>query len=51
MSSVESDQEEQEPPAKIDSAGQEFNSPAGEQVSAPMSPAESDQGSKREQNY
>ncbi|CAM4584339.1 unnamed protein product [Leuciscus chuanchicus] len=50
MSSVENDQEEQEPPAGTYSAEQDFNLPADEQVPAPMSPAESDQESQRVQH-
>lgn len=51
MASVESDQEEQEPSAGTDNAEQEFNLPADEQVPAPMSPAECDRESQREQTY
>lgn len=49
MSSVESDQVEQELPWGTDSAEKEFNLPAVEQFPALMSPAESDQESQKEQ--
>ncbi|GAA6090442.1 uncharacterized protein LOC121887483 [Tachysurus ichikawai] len=51
MSSVESDQEDQESPAGTDSAEQEFNLPVDEQAPSPMSSPESDQEGQRKDIY
>lgn len=52
VSSVEEEgQEDQEPPVETDSAEQELNLPADEQVPASMSSPESDQEGQREEIY